>query len=280
MFARIEYWRKILLRIEPRVSGSIPGCVDGSKEFEAATKLFNHRIELDQALEELHKRCQIESEMRFRDACTTLVQVYTCYSLCPKLDWIPVPRGMIETSKSFIRSTIRRPTNVEFCERQDDGTLKRLEKRKVSLCDASVLRQVAGALETVTELFDSPNNPEEMIDWARKEAQLVVVDSQFPEVYWEGDRVPVLWDSFPVEWNLLCVLAENRGRYINQSLLENPGEHKIASRRSRLKQRLVDCPELDRRIKNKKGVGYCLDLDKSKVIFLKEDGPDRLRIAS
>ena len=280
MFSRIDHWRGILLRIEVRVSTLIPGGADGSKEFKAVTKLFNDKIELDRALKELYKRCQIESEVQLRDACTALVQVYTCYSISPKLDWIPAPRGMVKTSKSLIRSTIRRPTNVEFCERQNDGTLKRLEQREVSLCDPSVLRQVAAALETVTALFDSPNNPEEMIEWARREAQLVVVDSQFPEVYWEGDHVPVPWDSFPVEWNLFCVLAENRGRYINQSRLDNPGEHKIASRRSRLKQRLVDCPELDCRIKNKKGVGYCLDLDKSKVIYLQEDGPDRLRIVS
>ena len=276
MFARVDYWKAILDRLGNEVSATLP--LEGDNAQAVSQRLLNHRLELELAVDRLAEACKQEQQLRRREACTALTLVYAAYAPQPDLDWLGFPPGWGPGFAALIRSCIRRQGVVQVAELGAQGILQVVAEEESSLCDPDTVRQVAGALHDVTGLYEVPEDPDDLIDWAQDYARLVIVDRSPREVFWEGKAVnAAAWDKYSVPWNLLWVLAHNPRSLIDQGMLQHPDKHTIRSRRARLSELLVDCQELDERIATVRGHGYRLDLDADDVILLQDDGLGQLQ---
>jgi hypothetical protein len=263
LFARIDYWKAILDRVWRQVFCSLTGAA--SDEYQVHERLFSTKIELDQSLERLTVQCRSGDGARRREACTALTQIYVAYAPAPSLEWLGCPPGLA-AHREVIRSYVRRRNDVA-------GT----GQRSPRLCDPDVLRQLAGSLEDVVPLYHVPEEPEELIEWSRDSARLVLVDRSPRAVFWEGKAAAEgQWDAHPTEWNLLWTLALHCRRPVDQEMLANPERHRIRSRRKRLSTLLKETLDLDERIETLRGQGYQLSLAAEDIILLRDDGFGRL----
>jgi hypothetical protein len=278
MFARIDHWKAILDRIFSQVFTKLPPGRGG--ETETHSRLFKARIRLNQAVTALTEECGAGDAPRQRNACVVLTQVYVGYAPSPNLQPFGCPPGPHEAEAAMIRSCVRRRGELRLVEHDARGTPRIVGTRPVSLCDPDVLRHIAAALHDVVPLYEVPDDPGDLIEWANDRARLVLVD-RFPRaLYWEGRMTAEgEWDDSPNEWNLMWTLARHARRLVTQRLLSNPHRHPIKSRRSRLRGLISETLELDNRIETRRGTGgYQLDLAPGDICLLQDDGHGRLQI--
>lgn len=277
MFARIEYWRSIMAKIERTLQCSVLAGHDEAYYLNAL--LVQRHFELNEAIQLLRKACHKGNAARDREACTALTLVYLAYSIEPNLDWLGCERSWWEVAANQVRGCIRPMGELTIAERTSSGSLRVTGRRRVPLCVPATVRQIAAALHDVADLCEVPDDPEDLIRWACDRAQLVLVDRAPRDVFWEGNTAKSAdWDGHPVEWNLLWTLAEVAGRTVDQDMLERPNKHTIRSRRSRLGKLLRQCLELDEKIESVRGQGYRLELHAGEVLLLKDNGFGRLEI--
>jgi hypothetical protein len=277
MFARVEYWKAILDRLGNEIVATHSG--QGKKVYRAVERIFSRRIELDRAVGKLNAACNRDPDARLREACTALTLVYAAYANQPYLDWLGAPVGCASASAPLIRSCIRRHGVIRIAKPEPNGGLRMVGERQAMLCDPTTVRQIAAALQDVTNLYEVPEDPDDLIKWAHSYARLVLVDRSPREAYWDGVSANAeTFDGCETAWNLLWVLAENPTRVIDQGMLSHPGKHEIRSRRSRLSQALTNCQALDALIVNVRGQGYRLDLPSDDILLLRDNGHGRLQI--
>lgn len=280
LFARIDYWTRILSPLTDRFLTRSPG--DRATDFQAANRaVFDRRIALEEAMVKLRAACHGDDSASLRDACAALTLVYAAYAPMPRLEWLGCPSNWAETSAPLIRTCVRRRGVQQIAERDSDGTLRIVGERPASLCDADTVRQIAHALKDVTILYEMPEDPADVVQWAFDYGKLVLVDGAPRAVYW--DQTPIAegaWDRNEVQWNLLWTLADNPHTGVVQGMLLRSQGQAIASRRSRLSRLLEDCPELDQRIELIRGRGYRLDIDACDIVLLQGDGQGRLKVVN
>lgn len=275
MLARVDYWKALLDRI---FSDVFFGSYGSSPSLEQAREeLFSAKLELDQTCEQLKRACTA-NEFRLREACLVLVQVHAGYAPEAKLDWLDLSPRFAESQRGSIRSCIRRHSEIVLAEPRN-GEVVAVGREHRSLCDPTILRQIAAALEGVISLFEMPDGDLETLNWALARASLVMVDDSPKAVYWNGQLVAEeAWDKYLRAWDLLWKLARHRGRVVDQTMLMNPDKQAIRSRRNRLGRILRDAMELDALIETRRGGGYLLDLKADKVMLLSRDGKERLEL--
>ncbi|HUQ72053.1 MAG TPA: hypothetical protein VM165_21165 [Planctomycetaceae bacterium] len=249
--ARVRYWSEWLARRTAALS--LGWIVDRNR----ASRLVAAHLAATQAARELQAACA--DPRGLREAATTLIQVYVACTPVPQIDWWPSDVSSRETDAALVRSVIRRrgPTGLEY--------------------DPLVLRQIAGALDTIRCWSDQPDQPEDLIDWLRDRTRLVLVDRLPRTVYWEG--VPVAeeaWDQAEKPWNLLWTLAGQPEFVVGLHQLMAPDGEAIRSRRHRLGQLLSRAPGLDGLIDAVRGQGYRLQLKPEAIGRLRDDGFSRL----
>jgi len=275
MLARIDYWKSILARIWNRVFHPTDRGDDLAQH--PRERLFAAHVELDQAIERLTSACCAGSERSRREACVILTQVYAAYSAAPNLSWLGCPPGFGMAHRDLIRSCVRRRGERLTAARDRHGLLQIRNREHSSLCDPEVLRGVAGALSDVSVLYEMPEDPDDLVDWAKDRARLVMVDRSPRSVFWQGKAVDeAAWDERPKEWNLLWTLASNLGRPVDQAMLMAAGTHPIKSRRNRLTKMLNSALELDALVESIRSQGYVLRLKTDEVILLQDAGNNRL----
>lgn len=271
MFARIEYWKKILDQV-----CRICFCAKRTED-EQSNREFSSLMycvgQLDPSIEDLKKACLKTKQKILRDACITLSLVYLAYADHPELDWLIRDSHQAKViTQSFRRSVVRPPGEIQHVEKQPNGSFIVITKERALLCVPSVIRKISKALADVKTIYDIPDDPDDLIDWACSHARLVLVDHSPRQVFWEGEPIERGWDTHPVNWDLLWKLANNPGKAVDQGMLSNPHKQSIRSRRSRLKDLLERFDVLNQLIKTVRGQGYCLELDKNNIILLESDG--------
>ncbi|MFO1045409.1 MAG: hypothetical protein U0941_26825 [Planctomycetaceae bacterium] len=275
MFARVNYWQQLLDKLATRAFSA--GYLGQEKELRHFDRILVRQTSLHEKVSLLRDACNQVPSARQRDACATLTLVYVAYSPNPTLDWLGCPPSWPMASAPIIRSYIRRTGIQKLAVREPDLSLKIVEAQSASLCDPDMVRQIAIALEDVASFYEAPEDPEDLIEWTRNNARLVLVDMFPRQVHWDGRSIcEGTWDNSEPQWNLLWTLANPPGRIVDQEMLRRPDRQKIASRRSRLSNLLQDCPELDMLITTRRGQGYLLDLRTEDVILLQDDGRGRL----
>lgn len=275
LLARVDYWKGLLDRLFITISSALPS---GNQEsYQAAERLFNRQLELDGAVQELKEVCHQEPLAHRREACVALTQVYTAYFPKPSLAWLGCPPDWGPVSAPEIRSCIRRQSSLQTLVRKAEGHLEVGETRPASLCDPETVRRIAAALEDVVVFYEAPEDPEDLIAWARNQCRLMLVDRLPREVYWDGSPIAgEVWDQYHVVWNLFWVLAQNPRRIIDQGMLQHPEKHQIRSRRERLSKILLEVQDLDALIETVRGHGYRLNLDAEDIHLLEDNGQGRL----
>ena len=272
---RVEYWKTRLDRIWFAVIHQLMATSDqGDRAVERATLA---KIDSESAIEQVTRACRSGNEVRRREACVVLTQVYAAYSAVPNVDWLDGPPGWAEANRGLVRLCIRRPGKTAVVGRDSIGSLTVGEGRIVSVCDVDVLRQIARALGDVASLYELPADPDDLVDWAKDRARLLVVDRSPRAVYWEGNVVAEeRWDQHSREWNLLWTLAIQPGEVVDQMMLMIPDKNPIRSRRNRLSRLLDQVLDLDGLIDSVRGQGYTLRLAPEDILCLRDIGDNRL----
>lgn len=277
MFARIKYWKEILDKRYRFFFATIRiNDVQSSKEFSA---LMDCMTQLDSSVEELEKACLKSNQKTLRDACTTLSLIYLSYADRPELNWLVEDSSEVEVNSRILRRTVVRPPGIiQYVEEQSNGTFRHIKQERASLCDPAVIRKVAQALMDIKSIYEVPDSPEDLIDWARDQSRLVLVDHSPRQVFWDGEPIAQKWDTETVQWNLLWILACNPGRTVDKEMLYKPQGQKISSRRTRLKELLNGCEALNQLIETVRGQGYRLELKSDDITLLESDGLGGLNI--
>ena len=205
MFARIDYWKKFLEQIS-RVcfrSKSIDN-VQCKKEFSSLMYCMG---QLDPLIEDLKKACLKPKQKKLRDACVTLSLVYLSYADNPEADWLLRDSSEAEVISQRFRGNAVRPLGeILHVEKRPNGSFVLIKKETALLCIPSAIRKIAQALTDVKTIYEVPDDPDDLIDWACSHARLVLVDHSPRQVFWDGERIESGWDTHPVPWNLLWIL--------------------------------------------------------------------------
>jgi hypothetical protein len=136
MLARVDYWKALLDRI---FNDMFFGTYGSSPSLEQAREgLFSAKVDLDLACQRLIQACT-SNELRLRESCLTLIQVYAAYAPQAKLDWLELPPSFVEANRGAIRSCIRRRGDIALAENRN-GRLFVVGHEHPLLCDPSVLR--------------------------------------------------------------------------------------------------------------------------------------------
>lgn len=277
MFVRIKYWKEILEKIYKLFFATIR--INDEQSRKEFSSLIDCVTQLDSSVKELQKVCLKSKQKTLRDACTTLSLIYLSYADRPELNWLEEDSNNVEVKSQFFRRTVVRPPGeIQHVEKQLDGTFKLIKKEPASLCDPAVIRKVAQALMDIKPIYEVPDSPEALIDWACSQARLVLVDHSPREVFWDGEPVDSDWDTHPAKWDLFWALANGPGSVVDQGMLSNPHSQSLRSTRNRLKVSLNGCEALNQLIKTVRGQGYCLELDSNDIILLESDGLGGLNI--
>jgi hypothetical protein len=87
------------------------------------------------------------------------------------------------------------------------------------------------------ESGECSDDPEEALEWALTNADLVLTDSP-RTVYWQGETIDIDWDACPVLWDYFLTLCEaaKAGRYVDAS---DFGERLARDNHVKLKSRLT-----------------------------------------
>tara|TARA_R110000850_G_scaffold87045_1_gene187308 strand:- start:4709 stop:6058 length:1350 start_codon:yes stop_codon:yes gene_type:complete len=271
MFVRIKYWKEILEKIYKLFFATIR--INDEQSMKEFSSLIDCVTQLDSSVKELQKVCLKSTQKTLRDACTTLSLIYLSYADRPELNWLVEDSSEVEVRSRIFRSTVVRPPGeIQHVEKQLDGTLKLIKQEPASLCDPAVIRKVAQALMDIKSIYEVPDSPEDLIDWACSQSRLVLVDHSPRQVFWDGEPIVQKWDTEAVQWNLLWILAYNPGIAVDKEMLHQPQGQKINSRRSRLKKLLADCIELNDLITTVYAQGYRLELKSDDITLLESDG--------
>tara|TARA_R110001592_G_scaffold8400_5_gene46119 strand:+ start:99838 stop:101187 length:1350 start_codon:yes stop_codon:yes gene_type:complete len=271
MFVRIKYWKEILEKIYKLFFATIR--INDEQSMKEFSSLIDCVTQLDSSVKELQKVCLKSTQKTLRDACTTLSLIYLSYADRPELNWLVEDSSEVEVRSRIFRSTVARPPGeIQHVEKQLDGTLKLIKQEPASLCDPAVIRKVAQALMDIKSIYEVPDSPEDLIDWACSQSRLVLVDHSPRQVFWDGEPIVQKWDTEAVQWNLLWILAYNPGIAVDKEMLHQPQGQKINSRRSRLKKLLADCIELNDLITTVYAQGYRLELKSDDITLLESDG--------
>jgi hypothetical protein len=256
LWARIDYWTELLNRSAMMVY------IERSLPLPVIDQLFLPKLALDESIKGLKDVC-FPHEHQLRDAAIVLTQVYSAYAPVPRLDWLPCPPDLAEANRDLVRLAVRRPYTMGG---ESDGL--------VSVCNPTVLREIALALQSAKTFYEVPEDADEVIEWAKDRARLMLVDRSPREVYWEGVAVAAdRWDVSTNEWNLLWMLARNSNRVVDQGMLIAPQGEAIRSRRNRLSRLLMESAGgLDAAIESIRSQGYQLMLDAEDVCLLRDDG--------
>ncbi|MFH1300089.1 MAG: hypothetical protein ABIK07_03440 [Planctomycetota bacterium] len=271
MFARIDFWKKILDQV-CRVCFCAKRIDDEQSNREFSSLMYCVG-QLDPSIEDLKKACLKTKQKTLRDACITLSLVYLAYADHPEVDWlVRDSREAKVRSQYFRRNAVRPPGEIQHVEKQPNGSFIVIKKERALLCVPSVIRKVAQALADVKTIYEIPDDPDDLIDWACSHVRLVLVDHSPRQVFWEGKSIDAKWDTEAIQWNLLWTLAKNPGKAVDREMLYQPQGQKLNSRRHRLKKLLVDCSELNELITTVPSHGYRLELNSERIILLESDG--------
>jgi|GEM_PF-3516438 len=271
MFARIKYWKEILEKIYRLFFANIR--IDDEQSRKEFSSLMDCMVQLDSSVEDLEKACLKSNQKTLRDACATLSLIYLSYADRPELNWLEEDSNNVEVKSQFFRRTVvRTPGESLHVEKQLGGTFKLIKQEPALLCDPAVIRKVAQALMDIKPIYEVPDSPEDLIDWACSQSRLVLVDHSPRQVFWDGEPIVQKWDTEAVQWNLLWILAYNPGIAVDKEMLHQPQGQKINSRRSRLKKLLADCIELNDLITTVYAQGYRLELKSDDITLLESDG--------
>lgn len=277
MFARIKYWKEILDKISKVFFRTIR--IDNEQSRNEFSSLIDCVTQLDSSVEVLEIACLKSNQKTLRDACTTLSLIYLSYADRPELNWLVEDSSEVQLrSRFFRRNVVRPPGEIQHLEKQPNGTYMQTKKEPALLCDPAVIRKVAQALMDIKPIYEVPDSPEGLTDWACSQARLVLVDHSPREVFWDGDPVDSEWDTHSANWDLFWALANNPGRVVDQGMLSNPHSQSLRSTRNRLKVSLNGCEALNQLIKNVRSQGYRLELDSNDIILLESDGLGCLKI--
>lgn len=277
MLARVEYWKAALDRafrqVFSRITPSRP------LNWPALGDLFVPTAHLDQCCARLVEACS-GGDATLRQACATLFLVYVAYAPAPRLDWLDLPPGAAVANRGIIRHCIRqRGENIVIEQRH--GRTHVVDRKPALLCDPTVLRQIAAALNELASFYEPPSAQRELLSWARKRARLVLVDDATKAVYFDDQPVAEgAWDNKPSEWNLLWTLARLPGRLVDDRMLVRPEGEAIRSRRHRLGRLLGETSPLEALIETRRSVGYLLQLSAHETILLHRDDQGRLELYS
>jgi hypothetical protein len=275
LVARIDYWKSFLDRIWIETCCGRRGSENWAQGLR--NRLFEAKVTLDQSVEQLKAACRGGIQSQRREACVTLTQVYAAYAESPDLEWLGLPRGSASGHRGLIRSCVRRRGEILIGERDQAGLVRIVDRERASLCDPEVLQRIAASLEDVLFIYQVPEDPDDLIDWATERARLVLVDRSARAVWWDGSNVAKgMWDSHLPEWNLLWILGLNLGKPVDRAMLVRPERHSIKSRRHRLTRLLDGVLDLDNCIETLRGQGYALRLPAADVILLRDAGEGKL----
>jgi hypothetical protein len=244
----------------------------GATGFALAEKLFNAKVDLDQAIRTLREACYQGTEARLRDACCALVLVTIAYAPNPDLTWLTYPGLSPEACGQIVRSYVRPVGNVTLVERGVDWKLRGVGQSKQPLCRPDVATGIATALAEVEVIYRRPAESEDLVEWLRQERRLVMVDKQSRVVYWDGEEVIVAWEKKRVVWDFLWKLAQRarqrrplRREDVQPETTGNPGKH----RRHRLSEMLPG--SLDVLIRDDRSGGYQLHVKPSEIALVSFD---------
>lgn len=271
LLARVQFWRNQIVPSARLIDNHLP---NDARAFQARSRIASAQIRLDKAIDALDRACN-SSNLRQREACAALVQVYAAYSPNPNLEWLGLPQGHNRAIVTPIRMCIRRRSNITIVRQLSGGAFQAVGTQQQSLCDPAVLRQITASLQDVATFYEAPEDPDDLIKWAADRARLVLVDRAPRQVFWDGTLVGgESWDVRAAAWSTLWTLALRSGRTIDMG---NVGGANARSRRSRLSEVLSECQELDSRIETVRGQGYHLQLPSEDVILLQDDGFGQLK---
>lgn len=266
LMARVEFWQTQVLQLREPVDSLL---ADGEEAIQALSRIMLAQIKLKKTVEAIRLACNSE-DLRQREACAALVQVYAAYDPNPQLQWLGVSSDRMRTSIPQVRMCIRRPSDVTIVRQLSGGGLQPIRTETQLLCDPTVLRQIAGALQDLEGFYEVPDDPDDQIRWRAEQTRLVLVDRAPRQVFWDGKLVGEnSWDNHTNSWYLLWELASRPGMTIDRGDL---GGENARKRRSRLANILLEHQGLDQQIETIRGQGYRLNLPANEVTLLQSDG--------
>jgi hypothetical protein len=275
MFRRIDCFAEMINGVSSQALDAARR--HGATGFALAEKLFNAKVDLDQAIRSLREACYQGTEARLRDACCALVLVTIAYAPNPDLTWLNYPGLSPEACGQIIRSYVRPVGKVTLVERRVDGTLHGVGQSKARLCRPDVVTGIATALAEVEVIYRRPAESEDLVEWLRQERRLVMVDKLPRVVYWDGKEVVDTWDRKRALWEFLWKLAQRarqgwplRREDLQPERTGNPGKH----RRNRLIEMLPG--GLDVLIEDDRSGGYKLHLKPSEIALVSIDDEFKL----
>ena len=198
-------------------------------------RVFNAKLKCDQKLQALRESWLTGREFRLRNACCTLLQAYVAYHPCPELKWAQISADQLAVHGAMLRTFFRHKGEIVDVAPLGNSKAKIVGRREAQLVDWKLMQQVAAALEDITELYESDISPEDLIDEARNQYQLVLVLNP-RMVFWEGQELVIDWDNKEKQWELLeQFVIRGTGEGVDRHhLTGEPNLHAFSGRRNRL----------------------------------------------
>lgn len=142
--------------------------------------------ELSECAEALRHGLMDDRQLRLREACLALVQIYASFR--PRADF------------SFLGSLAKLVGNA--------GAFRYLAVSRQVL---AIPEQIAAALTEAASLYRSQEDPEERIrELSMRHSLLIVEGPGRREAYWKGELLGADWQKHEKPWNLLLALAERQ----------------------------------------------------------------------
>ncbi|MCY2995961.1 MAG: hypothetical protein NTY19_50140 [Planctomycetota bacterium] len=203
-FARISFWESRLEKGWQRLT------TEGQWSYETARvtceRAFEAKFALDRSIQQLREAWLLGTEPRLRNACCTIVQVYTAYHPCAALPWADTTVGDLAPHAAMLRFFFRHTGEITEIELLDAQKARVVGHRKAQLVDMSLVRSVAAALDDLEEMYEEGVMPEDLINEARTQHRLVVVVSP-RMVFWDGVKLDVDWNGKDKSWEMMLLLA-------------------------------------------------------------------------
>lgn len=203
MFERFDFWKQRLERGRHRLESRL---VTDQSTFAARERMFACVIDVDRTEQAVRRDWREGSEARLRKACLVLLQTYIAYHAVPQLPWLDFDSRRLEVIGHVVRKFFRHRGTLRLVEQTSDGRLQTIGTRSASLVDAQLIRQVAAAIEDLSELYHRGVHADDLIAEAKDRFRLVVVVSP-RMVFWNGQVLELPWNGAEKSWNLLLHLA-------------------------------------------------------------------------
>jgi hypothetical protein len=269
----MHYLQAVWYRIQFRLAQITEGDM-----FAAHERFFTTKFKLDECLEKLRNTCLSGEDMRMRDACCSLLQVYIAYHPRPQLPWLDVTEDRYQVTAEILRREFRRLFEVVEYGLVASSTVREAHRRGAMIVDLDSVQQVAAALADVAELYRQSVCPVELIEEARTLHRLVVVTK--PRMaFFDGVKLDIDWNAMSTSWELLLHLAARAERLVGVDQYDLggvPNARVLSTRKYRLCKYLLDsddslnspASQLASRIGKASGGEYYLDLDPDQVKLL------------